>query len=360
MFRRTFGRDPQVDARAPGRVNLIGEHTDYNGGFVLPTALPQETTAWLARRTDRQVRACSADLGASSLTGFELGGERQTQSWDDYLKGVTWALSERGARLSGFELLIESTVPIGKGLSSSASLEVAIARALNAAFDLDLTDVEIAMVGHRAETGFVGAPVGIMDQMVCSLGDRATALFLDAATAEFEKIPMPRNVELGVIDSGIEHAHASGEYRTRRRECDEAASALGVRWLRDVSSDDLPKVAQLPAPLNRRARHVVTENARVIAAVDAMRREDAVELGRLLLESHASMRDDFEVSLPDIDRLVEIAAAQSDTYGARLTGGGFGGAIVLLCRTSAARRVVDRTLEIYRADTGREGEALLP
>jgi galactokinase len=359
-FRRTFGADADLTASAPGRVNLIGEHTDYNGGFVLPTALPQETQAVLARRPDRRVRACSADLGASSFTEFELGAERQTHTWDDYLKGVTWALSERGARLSGFDLLISSTVPIGKGLSSSASLEVAIARALNTAFDLGLSDVDIAMAGHRAETEFVGAPVGIMDQMVCSLGDRTTALFLDASTATFEKIPMPPDAELGVIDSGIEHSHASGEYRTRRQECEAAAKALGVRWLRDVSPDDLPRIAQLPEPLNRRARHVVTENARVLAAVDAMRQDAVAALGQLFLQSHASMRDDFNVSLPDIDRLVAIAAAEGDTYGARLTGGGFGGAIVVLCRQGSARSVVDRTLDVYRRETHRQGEVLLP
>jgi galactokinase len=199
-----------------------------------------------------------------------------------------------------------------------------------------------------------------MDQMVCSLGDCDTALFLDTATVEFQKIPLPTTAELGVIDSGIAHSHATGEYRTRRRECEDAARALGVRWLRDVSMKDLPRVAQLPSPLNRRARHVVTENARVLAAVDAMRRNDAETLGRLFVESHASMRDDFEVSLPEIDRLVEIATEQSETFGARLTGGGFGGAIVMLCRKRTAEFVTDRTLEIYTSDTHCEGQVLLP
>jgi galactokinase len=360
IFRNTFGHDPEISARAPGRVNLIGEHTDYNGGYVLPTALPQETVALLARRADRKVRAYSADLGPSSRFEYELGSERRQREWADYLQGVTWAIAERKPLAHGFDLLVSSSVPIGKGLSSSASLEVSIARAVNQAFELGFSDVEIATIGHRAETAFVGAPVGIMDQMVCSLGDCDTALFLDTATTEFQKIPLPTTAELGVIDSGIAHSHASGEYRTRRRECEDAARALGVRWLRDVSIEDLQKIAQLPSPLNRRARHVVTENARVLAAVEAMRGNDAETLGRLFAESHASMRDDFEVSLPEIDRLVEIAAGQPDTFGARLTGGGFGGAIVMLCRAHTAESVTDRTLQIYTSDTHCDGRVLLP
>jgi galactokinase len=359
-FRRTFARDVDAEARAPGRVNLIGEHTDYNGGYVLPTALPQETRVLLARRDDRTVRACSLELGAGSLTTFELGTETRTHTWIDYVQGVTWALGERGARLGGVDMLVTSTVPIGKGLSSSASLEIAVGRALREMFQLQLDDVGIAMVGHRAETDFVRAPVGIMDQMVCSLGDRSTALFLDAWTKAFEKVPIPADIELGVIDSGLAHSHASGEYRTRRRECEEAAAMLGVEKLRDCTPDDLPRIARLPEPLNRRARHVVTENARVLLAVEALRRGDAPALGRLFLESHASMRDDFNVSLPEIDRLVDIAASDARTYGARLTGGGFGGAIVVLCHRGNAIAATSRIAEAYGVSTHCSGQVLIP
>lgn len=359
-FQRAFAREPEVLSRAPGRVNLIGEHTDYNGGYVLPTALPQDTSVQLARRPDTVVRAFSSDLGADSLTEFRLGSEQRQQSWIDYVQGVTWAVAERGQPIMGFDLFVSSTVPIGKGLSSSASLEVAIGRAINTAYKLRLTDLDIAMLGHRAETAFVGAPVGIMDQMVCSLGDRSSALFLDASTAHFRKIPIPPDVELGVVDSGIAHSHASGDYRTRRRECEEAAAALGVRRLREVSVEDLPTIEALPEPLNRRARHVVTENARVLAAVKALQCGAAQALGALFLESHASMRDDFEVSLPEIDHLVQLAADDPDTFGARLTGGGFGGAVVILCRPGTARRVTRRTVDIYRAATQCNGEVLLP
>jgi galactokinase len=360
IFRRTFGRDSEIAASAPGRVNLIGEHTDYNGGYVLPTALPQETRVLLARRDDRTVHACSLDIGAESLTTFEIGAEKRTQTWIDYVQGVTWAMAERGAQLSGFDLLVTSSVPIGKGLSSSASLEVAVGRALRALFQPDLSDVDIAMLGHRAETAFVGAPVGIMDQMVCSLGDQKTALFLDALTRAYEKIPLPDEIELGVIDSGIAHSHASGEYRTRRRECEEAAKMLGVERLRDVSVNDLPKLERLPDPLNRRARHVVTENARVLSAVDAIRRRDAPALGRLFLESHASMRDDFEVSLPPIDQMVDISAADARTYGARLTGGGFGGAVVVLCQKGQAADVMRAVVRDYGVRTHCNGQVLIP
>ncbi len=349
-----------AEASAPGRVNLIGEHTDYNGGFVLPTALPQETRAAVRRRVDGQVTAVSADLGDASAGRYPIGGERQRRDWLDYVQGLTWALGERGCRISGFDLSVASDVPLGKGLSSSASLEVAVLRALRALEALPIDDLELAMIAHRAETAFVGAPVGIMDQMVCSLGDARSALFLDAATREYEKIPMPRGAAIGVIDSGIAHEHATGDYRIRRRECDEAAARLGVPRLRDLGLDDLPRIEALPDPLGRRARHVVTEDARVLAAVDALRRDDPRELGRLFLASHASMRDDFAVSLPEIDRLVEIAAAEPAVFGARLTGGGFGGAIVFLCTPDAVHDTAHRVAESYSRTTGRDGRVLIP
>jgi len=359
-FKELFGREAQHEARAPGRVNLIGEHTDYNGGYVLPTALPQETQVQAARRTDRTVRGVSTDLPAGNTGEFTIGEERQTRTWLDYVQGVTRALAAHPVTFGGFDFLVTSQVPIGKGLSSSASLEIAIGRAIRALFALPLSDLDLAFIGHKAETDFVGAPVGIMDQMVCSLGDRASALFLDAATTRFEKIPLPSDISLGVIDSGIAHEHASGDYRVRRRECDEAAAALGVRKLRELSTRDLPRIERLPEPLNRRARHVVTENQRVLAAVEALRRDDAKALGRLFLESHASMRDDFEISLPEIDTLVEVAASDSDVLGARLTGGGFGGAVVLLCERGSEDRVTTRVLERYRNATHRDGGILLP
>ena len=350
----------KVEAAAPGRVNLIGEHTDYNGGYVLPTTIPQETRVELRPRSDRVVTARSVDLGPESPATFEVGNERQQHSWIDYVQGVTGAMRELAKPVSGFTLVVTSSVPIGKGLSSSASLEVAVARALNRAYELELTDLDIALLCHRAETGFVGAPVGIMDHMVCSLGKRGHALFLDVATMQWQQIPLPTNIDLGVIDSGLQHSHASGEYRTRRRECKEAAACLGVEWLRAISPVDLTRLEQLPEPLNRRARHVVTENARVLRGVEAIKRSDAAGLGALFLESHASMRADFEISTPEIDTLVAIAAHDRDVLGARLTGGGFGGAVVILCAEGTSREATYRTLDAYRTDTGCNGRMLVP
>ena len=347
-------------ASAPGRVNLIGEHTDYNGGYVLPIALPQETTVHLTARSDRTVRAVSLQLGQAATGGYQLGREQRRNDWLDYVQGVTWALAQNGFRLSGFDLQVSSDVPIGKGLSSSAALEIALLRGLRTLNELALTDTEVAMVAHHAETEFVGAPVGIMDQMVCSLGDRRTALFLDASTRAFEKIAMPGGAVIAVIDSGLAHQHTTGDYRIRRRECDEAAASLGVRQLRDLTPADLGRVSALEEPLNRRARHVVTENARVLAAVDAMRRSDVHALGAFFLESHASMRDDFEVSLPEIDRLVELAQHDPDVFGARLTGGGFGGAVVMLCTPSGAYDAAHRIADQYRKETKQDGRVLLP
>jgi galactokinase len=359
-FRKVFGRDPDAAAAAPGRVNLIGEHTDYNGGYVLPTTLPQETHVLVARRDDRIVRTYSADVSEPHFASFELGSESRRYSWIDYVQGVTWALGERGAEIHGVDLFVTSTVPIGKGLSSSASLQIAVARALRESFHLILSDVEIAMTAHRAETEFVGAPVGVMDQMVCALGQPSTALFLDTRAMQFETIPLPPGVELGVIDSGIAHSHASGEYRTRRRECEEAAALLGVVELRDLTLDDLERIALLPEPLNRRARHVVTENARVLKAAKALQQRDALALGRLFFESQVSMRDDFDISLPEIDLLVDIAMRTPGGYGARLTGGGFGGAVVMLCESGTAAEATRAVARVYGDVTHYAGEVLVP
>jgi galactokinase len=327
---------------------------------MLPTTLSLETSVALTPRSGRTVAARSLDLPSEPAAEFEIGREVRQRSWIDYVQGVTWALRDHSNHISGFDLVVRSTVPLGKGLSSSASLEVAVARALNRAYDLDMTDVDLALLCHRAETDFVGAPVGVMDQMVCSLGDRAHALFLDAASLKAEKISLPGHMEIGVVDSGLSHAHAGGEYRTRRRECEEAASRLNVRWLRALTVDDLPRLADLPPPLDRRARHVVTENARVLASVEALRAGNMTTLGRLFLESHVSMRDDFEMSTPDIDRLVEIASGDTDVFGARLTGGGFGGAVVIICARGSAQIVTRRTAAEYSKATARDGRALVP
>jgi galactokinase len=359
-FSDLFGREPQVRADAPGRVNLIGEHTDYSGGFVLPLAIPQRTRVELAPRAEPLVRAWSANVQEPAIEEYRLGGEEPGHGWLDYVQGITEVLRKEGHTLQGFDLRIESDVPLGGGLSSSAALEVSLLRALREAFGLDLDDVRIALAGQKAENDFVGAPVGVMDQMASSLADEKTALFLDTRSLQYEKIPLPAEAELVVIDSGISHSHSAGEYRTRRRECERAAEILGVPQLRDLNTQDLWRLPALPEPLDRRARHVITENARVRSAVSALRDRDLPRLGKLLYASHDSLRDDFEVSIPEIDRLVELASEEPEIYGARITGGGFGGSIVALARKGTGRKAGERIAARYGEDGKRKGTVLVP
>jgi galactokinase len=358
-FTTLFGRPPAVTADAPGRVNLIGEHTDYNGGFVLPTAIPQRTRVELAPRDDELVRAASTAKGDDVHT-FTLGAERPGRGWLDYVQGVTGLLRAGGYPVRGFDARLDSAVPVGSGLSSSAALSVSLMRALRAAFALALDDVEIARLGQRSENEFVGAQVGIMDPMAASLADEGTALFLDACSLAFERVPLPKGAELVVLNSGVAHDHAAGDYNTRRAECERACALLGVKLLRDVTPADLPRVAALPEPLRRRARHVVTENERVLRAVEAMRRGELDRLGELFYESHASMRDDYEVSVAEIDLIVELARAGGDVYGARLTGGGFGGSVVMLARAGRGRSAAERVARDYAARSGRAPRVLVP
>ena len=251
-------------------------------------------------------------------------------------------------------------MPLGSGLSSSAALEVAVLRALRALFGLALDDVRLAQLGQRAENDFVGAPVGVMDQMAASLADDHTALFLDTRTLQYEQVPLPAGGALVVINSGVAHNHASGDYRTRRAECEQAAAALGVPQLRDLGLANLPRVASLPEPIARRARHVITEDERVLESVAAMKAGDLRRLGELFAASHASQRDDFEVSVPEIDLLVDLASRESGVFGARLTGGGFGGSIVALVDADVAHAVGSRVSRTYAERSGKTATVLVP
>ena len=349
----------EVRADAPGRVNLIGEHTDYHDGYVLPCPVPQRAMATLTLHgRGPQVRASSAQL--PDRVAYELGRERRTHGWGDYIQGLTWALGQAEYELDGFDLHLESTVPLGSGLSSSAAIEVATLRALRAAFDLALDDVALARLAQRAEVDFVGAPVGIMDQMASSVGRQRHALFLDTRSLETEQIPLPPGLELVVINSGVTHQHAGGDYVTRRRESEEAARLLGVARLRDADEIALRQLDRLPDPLGRRAKHVITENARVLDARRALQAGDLVTLGRLFAASHASMRDDYEISVPLVDLLVSLASQQPGVFGARLTGGGFGGSIVIAAEAGRGWRIGAAVREAYLAESGREAEVLVP
>jgi galactokinase len=349
----------EATAEAPGRVNLIGEHTDYHQGYVLPTVIPQRTRVHVVARSDRRVRASSRETGGD-IREYLLGAETRTHTWIDYIQGVTHALRPLSASVRGFDLRVESDVPLGSGLSSSAALEVSVLRALREVFALDFDDVELARIGQRVETEFVGAPVGIMDQMACSLARDGEALFLDTRSLAYRRVPLPPAAELVVINSGVRHEHAGGEYAVRRRESFAAAAWLGVDWLRDATPAQTADADKLPEPLGRRARHVITENQRVLDACDALAAGDLTRLGELFNASHRSMRDDYETSTPDVDRLVDRATADPDVYGARLTGGGFGGSVVLLVRAGNGNAVAFRVLRSYNTSGEREGAILLP
>jgi galactokinase len=352
------GSSSVVEASAPGRVNLIGEHTDYNDGFVLPMPIPQRTTVRLQTRDDDRVLLESAD--ESGLGSYTLGQEHKSGKWIDYVQGVTRALRERGHALRGFSAQLSSNVPIGAGLSSSAALEVAMLRALRQAFALTLDDLTIAKLGQIAEVEFVGAPTGIMDQMASSLGQEHSALFIDTRTLQTRLVSLPPELEPVVIASGVTHAHGTGDYRTRRAECERAALALGASSLRDVTLEQLAGADGLDPLLARRARHVIGENARVLQTLDAFAARDTPAITRLFAASHVSMRDDYEVSVPEIDLLVELGDAHRAIIAARLTGGGFGGSVVMLAERgqglAAARAIASR----YESKTGRQPSILLP
>ena len=356
-FEEVFGRPPEAVGIAPGRVNLIGEHTDYNEGFVLPIPIPQYTRAELARCAGATVTVASAALGAAQ--SYVLGREQRTGRWIDYVQGLTRVLREEGYLLGAFDLRLDSGVPIGSGLASSAALEVSVLRALREAFRLPIDDTMLARIGQKAETDHVGAPVGLMDQMAASVGREGEALFLDMRSLVAESVRLPSSVELVVIDSGVRHRNAGGGYAVRREECRRAADLLGVPQLRDADLAMLA-AAGLPAPLEGRARHVITENLRVQEAVAALRRGDIEAVGAALLASHASMRDDFAISVPQVDLLVSLAAAAPSVHGARLTGGGFGGAIVALADRGTGVQTAASVVLEYQARVPQQARVLLP
>ena len=344
-------------ASASGRVNLIGEHTDYNGGFVLPVATPQRTYVELTPAEGSEVHAWSDQEGQAPR--FVIGEEQPAGHWTDYVAGMTVALGEMGHSLGGFELRVRSDVPVGAGLASSAALEVALGRALREAFDLDLSDLQIAAAGRRAENDFVGVRSGAMDQLAAALAATGEALLIDCRSLVRMPVPVPRACELVVIDSGRRHSLSAGDYNLRREECEQAAELLGVDLLCDVHPRD-ERIAGLPAPLDRRARHVTGENWRVAAAAGAMWRDGAAALGRLLDESHESQRDLFEVSTPEIDRLAGLLREQG-ALGARLTGGGFGGSVLALAPAGRGLEIGTATVERYISEyPGLAARVLIP
>ncbi|MEO5843422.1 MAG: galactokinase [Caldimonas sp.] len=350
-FVAAFGYDPDAVARAPGRVNLLGEHTDYNDGFVLPIALAQQTTVSLGFAAGPEFTLRSD--GFARPLRFTL--ERlPAEPFGRYVFGCLQEVARRGHEIAPLDIHVASDLPMGVGLSSSAALEVATLRALRLLLGLSLHDVEIAQMAQRAEIECAGVRCGIMDQMASSLADTEHALFLDARTLETRLWSLPAGTTVLVIDSGVPRSLATSKFNERRGECEEACARLGVASLRDVRR--LSAVDKLPDPWRRRARHVVTENARVVRAVAGA---DGARLGRLMNESHASLRDDYEVSTPELDRLVSLLQEQPAVHGAKLTGAGFGGACVAICATDRICDVASEVLGDYRRLGGR-GRLLAP
>jgi galactokinase len=352
-FLKLYGTKARL-FRAPGRVNLIGEHTDYNDGFVLPVAINRETVVAAAVRADSLVRAFSLDLNETAE--FNLNAQRRARRgiWLDYVEGVARVLQSRGLTLHGADLLIQSDVPMGAGLSSSAALEVSVGLALSSLSGIEIDRTVLALAAQEAEHKFIGTKCGIMDQLIATLGRRGHALLIDCRSLETTQIPLETSrMVIAICDTRVKHDLASSEYNVRRAECERGVELLrealpGIRALRDVSIADFQKYeGRLPEPVKQRCRHVVTENARTLAAAEALRDGRMDEVGRLMFLSHQSLRDDYQVSSEELDLLVEIAARVPGTFGARMTGGGFGGCTVNLLRREALDQFRETVLQEY-------------
>jgi galactokinase len=349
-FQQIFNTIPTVEASAPGRVNLLGEHTDYNDGFVLPTAIPQQTTVFAGFSPSDRHHFYSAELQEKMDIAPR---ESAPQGFSRYLYGCIRVLENLGYSIPPLNVLVTSSVPIGSGLSSSAALEVAMLRGLRSLLNLDINDVEIAQLGQQAEIHYAGVSCGILDQMASSLADIDHLLFLDTRTLDRQILPFPTGAEIVVIDSGVARSLATSGYNQRRAECEEAARQLGVKALRDVS--DPQQADQLPKPLRQRAYHVITENNRVLEAAAGITAE---EFGKLMNASHASLRDDYAVSVPALDALVTLLQNTRGVFGARLTGAGFGGACVALVKAGAGKAIAQDVLEQYNS-AGYHGQILV-
>jgi galactokinase len=337
----------RATGHAPGRINLIGEHTDYNDGLVMPIALRLGVKVEAGTRDDGFVRLRTDAAIEPREAAYELGAERRDGTWVDRARGVTANLAQQGFRIGGFDAEITSDLPLGAGLGSSATFAIALLRALSELFGLALDESALVRIAHAAETDFAGARAGLLDQLASVYGHPREALFIDMRDQSMRTLPLPPMAELAVIDSGTRHEHATGGYNRRREECEEACRHLGIASLRDLDGQTMDAILErLPPPLDRRVRHVVTENGRVREAVAALDAKDETKLGELLSTSHRSLRDDYEVSTPELDRLVELAAA-AGALGARLVGGGFGGSIIALGQRGGAKDLAGRVLGAY-------------
>ncbi len=351
-YQARFGEAPHRWTRAPGRVNLIGEHTDYNDGFVFPVAIDRAIWIAIRRRTDRKVRVYSLDFdseGCFSLDKLEHG----PKSWLEYVKGVAFALQENGHKLEGWEGVMAGNVPVGAGLSSSAALEMAVARAFAVSSDLTWDPARMARAGQQAENAWLGLNTGIMDQMISAAGKAGHALLIDCRSLETMLAPMPRHAVVVIMDTMTRRGLINSAYNERFAECKAAARFFNVPALRDVTLAQFNSLGGgLDPVVRRRARHVISENERTLNALDAMRQDDAARLGRLMNASHASLRDDFEVCNKELNLIVALAQAQPGCLGARMTGAGFGGCAVALVSEEQAAQFSAAVSQGYAAATG--------
>ena len=368
VFRQAFHSDPAILVRAPGRVNLIGEHTDYNDGFVLPSAIDREVMIAASKCDSRLASIVSLDFDQAAtfrITDLEPGSDsgwlaHPAPRWAAYPAGVAWSLQDAGFHVSGIDAAFTSNIPIGSGLSSSAAIEVAFATAWAHLGGFALPRPDMARLCQRAENEYVGVKCGIMDQMISAMGRAGHALLIDCRDLSSRHVPLPDGCSILVGDTKVERSLASSAYNERREQCEAAVRLLqkydpSIRALRDVTPEFLAGHAdELPDVVRKRARHVVSENARTWLSVEALKRGDLATFGRAMLASHASLRDDYEVSCPQLDTMVEAALKVEGVIGARMTGGGFGGCTVSLVRNEAVERYLSEVPATYKTATGIE------
>ncbi|MCC2522868.1 galactokinase [Vibrio coralliilyticus] len=355
-FKQVLNYQPSHIIQAPGRVNLIGEHTDYNDGFVLPCAINYQTVVAAAKRDDSRVRVIAVDYD-NQVDEFDLAEEitfQQDKMWANYIRGVVKFLLQRGYDIQGADLAVSGNVPQGAGLSSSAALEVVIGQTFKVLYNLEMTQAEVALNGQQAENEFVGCNCGIMDQMISAEAMENHAMLLDCRSLETQPVSMPEDMAVVIINSNKKRGLVDSEYNTRREQCEEAARIFGVKALRDVSIEQFnAKVSELDELVAKRARHVITENDRTVEAAQALCNHDMKRMGELMAQSHASMCDDFEITVTEIDTLVEmVKEIIGDQGGVRMTGGGFGGCIVALVPPALVDEVKSAVEAKYQAATG--------
>ncbi len=354
-FTKVCNYNPAYFVQAPGRVNLIGEHTDYNDGFVLPCAIDYYAVVAAAKRNDSVVRVISVDYG-NQVDEFDLSEEIEFLPecmWANYVRGVIKCLLSRGYVIGGMDITVSGNVPQGAGLSSSAALEVVIGQTVKELYGLDITQAEIALNGQQAENEFVGCNCGIMDQLISAEGKENHALLIDCRSLDTKTVSMPEDMAIVIINSNKKRGLVDSEYNTRREQCEEAARFFGVKALRDVSIEQLDRASELDDVVVKRARHVITENIRTEEAAKALESGDMTLMAELMSQSHSSMRDDFEITVKEIDTLVAmVKEVIGDQGGVRMTGGGFGGCIVALVPPDLVGAIKTTVEARYEAETG--------